>query len=321
MLKGKSKEGKKGVEEKTFLEMWEVKEKLNKFFGKKNEKSLKDSKNLSQKFLCSTFDGSDKIERIEFILKNLKSEAALEILQKMEGIVEELVDNLDQKLKTPLYKLPLSKIAEKEGSKLPLAIELLCQKISERLDKEKEGVDHQLYSLGKEEKTLCESFIKFFQLGSSYELDLDEISLPVLLLVLKTILESLNTPLFTDLISELILVKKNFEQLENSLKSALSLVPECNLQVIACVCSTLKKLLDSCKTNKSKLNLSNMFLPSFISQEYDEDFEFAILALHFLIINFPRFQICPDFEKQKSNEYFEVSTCSPLGPSNLVIKV
>lgn len=290
MLKGKSKEGKKGVEEKTFLEMWEVKEKLNKFFGKKNEKSLKDSKNLSQKFLCSTFDGSDKIERIEFILKNLKSEAALEILQKMEGIVEELVDNLDQKLKTPLYKLPLSKIAEKEGSKLPLAIELLCQKISERLDKEKEGVDHQLYSLGKEEKTLCESFIKFFQLGSSYELDLDEISLPVLLFVLRNVLKTLNSPLFTVLISELILIKKNFEDPEYYFKSALSLVPDCNFRVVACVCSTLNKMFNKCKKTSSPKNISTLFMPIFFHSNVDPNCKKAISSIQYLISNFPAFQ-------------------------------
>jgi hypothetical protein len=276
------------------LEKQETLLKLNKFFlVEKNNSIPKNETNTKmnlQQFISLVFGESSKIGKSEFILKCFENKSASFLLAQIEKIIETFMDDLDKKLKTPLYRNALDKIIELEDNKIPSAIAILCNKITNIVDDQDNQIDRMIYSLGDEEKVLCESIINFFLVGRSEEsLELDGIPLSVLVFALKSILESLKTPLFTVLISELIL-NKNEENcdLEALYYNALSLLPTCNRDVISYVGFTLNKLISN-KKFKFEINLSSFFSRCFFHYEIHLTNK-APKFLHYLFTNIPYFE-------------------------------
>jgi hypothetical protein len=252
------------------LEINQTKMKINKLLDNQKKNSPKNLNNKAtinhaNQFMA-IFIESKIISQTEFTMRCLDNHSASFLLKQMETIIESLVDDMDNKLKTPLYRKPLNKIIELEGKSVPIAITLLCKKISEKIEENKQS-DKMLKILNYRENIFCNLIIKIYKKGKfSACLDFEDNSFSVLLFALQRILKSLKYPLFTKFVSGLIVSQLDqYHQYKNIFDNAFFLVPRSHLETILLVNNTLNKVMNHLKNIFTEVDVASLFLPCFFS--------------------------------------------------------
>ena len=184
-----------------------------------------------------------------------------------------------------LYKCPLEKICERENSCVPKAVSQLCEAIAKKAEEEEFVMEEFAMHLHTKEGSLVvDAYVNSCDSGHSSEIDLSDFSLVSLLLAVKKLISSFNTPLLTWTFSDVLC--EHFEEHKCSkervlmLKNVLERIPKIYFDTVFLLVDTLNSLCRDSFIEEKKELLAIFFEKCFLfPEEHSNGSEVLILMM------------------------------------------
>eukprot|EP01091_Cochliopodium_minus_P017556 TRINITY_DN6909_c0_g2_i1.p1 TRINITY_DN6909_c0_g2~~TRINITY_DN6909_c0_g2_i1.p1 ORF type:complete len:463 (+),score=118.54 TRINITY_DN6909_c0_g2_i1:85-1473(+) len=250
-----------------------------------HDNTTKKKINLAQNFSQSMFYNTKILRLKDFVKNALTSVSAYLLLEKVDSLIIPLCFDMDKRLKNKIYKMPLHYIITVERTNIPNAIFLLCQTVKRKINEfDYFNPEKDIKSLSKGEINLVEALVHSFDLGYANIVELNEISVSILIFTLRTVLEFMSAPLLTFTLSKVVNKKKFWlNDKDKNMMLVLKTIPISFLDTLFCVVDTLCLITKNSRPSLERMSI--LFSTSFVRLE-DGEAHYGPKVVTYLIKHF-----------------------------------